>query len=318
MIMEELLAKYFAGETSVSETKEIEEWRSESKEHARIFFEAKKIWLAGSIKDSPKQRVFEEILSKQSPSVPLFPKIFKYAAALIIFAGLSFLVYNFLISPFGSGDMIVAEKTLSTRLPDGSNITIQKGSSLQINDFDKSRSVELSGRAYFDIKEDPSRPFTIETESAKVQVVGTKFVVNSRDKLNTKVFVESGEVNLYQKPEAFNGSNMMVSLTSGESGELTVGTRGIRKKKVKDQNYLAWKTGFLSFRNTNMTDVANILQDTYGIEIEFENASIRLCRLTANYKEKTSEEVLEYIAETFDFTFVQQDNKVVFSGQGCR
>ncbi len=318
MNMEELLAKYFAGESSVSEAKEVEEWRSASKDNARSFFEAKKIWLAGKTIEEPKPGVFDDIVKQQAPTISLLPKILKFAAAIVIVAGVSFLLYNYFISPYGSGDEIVAEKTLSTKLPDGSNVTVQKGSRLKINDFETSRSVTLSGRAYFDIKEDPTKPFTIETESAKVQVVGTKFVVNSRDKKNTEVFVESGQVNLYQKPEAFNGSNMMVSLTSGESGELSVGTRGIRKKKVKDQNYLAWKTGYLSFRNTNMTDVANVLEDTYGIQVEFENASIRLCRLTANYKEKTSEEVLEYIAETFDFSFSRQGNKVVFSGHGCR
>tara|TARA_Y100001972_G_scaffold128976_1_gene193148 strand:+ start:6074 stop:7024 length:951 start_codon:yes stop_codon:yes gene_type:complete len=316
--MEELLAKFFAGETSVSETKEVEEWRSASKDNARFFLEAKKIWLAGTTNEEPKPGVFDDIVKQQAPTMSLLPKILRFAAAIVIVAGVSFLLYNYFISPYGSGDEIVAEKTLSTKLPDGSNVTVQKGSRLKINDFETSRSVTLSGRAYFDIKEDASKPFTIETESAKVQVVGTKFVVNSRDKKNTEVFVESGQVNLYQKPEAFNGSNMMVSLTSGESGELSVGTRGIRKKKVKDQNYLAWKTGYLSFRNTNMTDVANILEDTYGIQVEFENASISLCRLTANYKEKTSEEVLEYIAETFDFSFTRQGNTVVFSGHGCR
>ncbi len=318
MIMEELLAKYFAGEASASEIKEIKDWRNASKKHAESYFETKKIWLASSVKEKPKPRIFEQIVGNEKPSISLFPKIFRYAAAIVIAAGISFLIYNYLIYPYGSGDEIVAEKMVSTKLPDGSRVTLQKGSTLKINDFETGRSVLLTGRAYFDIEEDQSRPFTIETSSAKVQVVGTKFVVNSRNPENTEVFVESGQVNLYQKPEAFNGSNMMVSLASGESGELSVGTRGIRKKKVKDQNYLAWKTGFLSFRNTIMTDVATTIEDTYGLEVEFENASIRLCRLTANYKEKTSEEVLDFIAETFDFTYVKQDNKVVFSGQGCR
>ena len=318
MIMEDLLAKYFAGEASASEVKEVEDWRSASKKHSETYFEAKKIWLASSTKKKPGKYVLEKIIGSDKPSVSLFPKIFRYAAILVIVAGLSFLIYNYLIFPYGSGDEIVADKMLNTKLPDGSKVTLQKGSTLKINDFEKGRSVLLTGRAYFDIKKDESRPFTIETSSAKVQVVGTTFVVNSNDPRNTEVFVESGQVNLYQKPEAFNGSNMMVSLASGESGELSVGTRGIRKKKVKDQNYLAWKTGFLTFRNTNMTEVANTLEDTYGIQVEFENASIRLCRLTANYKEKTSEEVLEFISETFDFTFTRQDNKVVFSGQGCR
>ncbi len=318
MNMEELLAKYFAGEASASETKDIEEWRSASKEQAKSFYEAKKIWLASSAIESPKPDAFRQIVGEERPSIPIFSKILKVAAAIVIVAGISFFAYNYIIYPYGSGDEIVAENMLSTKLPDGSSVTLQKGTTLQINDFDVSRSVVLSGKAYFNIREDKFRPFTIETQSAKVQVVGTSFMVNTRDEKNTEVIVETGQVNLYQKPEAFNGSNMMVSLTSGEKGELSVGTRGIRKKKVKDENYLAWKTGFLNFRNTSMTEVANTLEDTYGIQVEFENASIRLCRLTANYKAKTSEEVVEFIAETFDFTFTRQDNKVIFSGQGCR
>ncbi|XOV94757.1 MAG: FecR family protein [Bacteroidota bacterium] len=316
--MEDLLAKYFAGEASASEIKEVEDWRGASKSHAKAYLEAKKIWLAGSAIDQPKKEDLRKIIGAETPIISILPKIFRYAAVLILISGLSYLGYIYVGGSLYSGDVIVAEKLLNTKLPDGSLVTLQKGSTLTVVDFDNSRAVKLSGRAYFDIKPDKNKPFTIETESARVQVVGTTFVVNSLQSNETEVIVESGVVNLYQNPTVFNGSNMMISLNPGESGELTVGKRGIRKHKVKDQNYLAWKTGLLTFKNTYMTEVAEILENTYGVDVVFKNPAIRLCKLTANYKKKTSDEVVSYISETFDFTYTIEGNKVIFSGTGCQ
>ena len=44
--MENLLAKYFAGECSDNEQKEVEDWRSESEKNAEHFMEFRETWLA--------------------------------------------------------------------------------------------------------------------------------------------------------------------------------------------------------------------------------------------------------------------------------
>ena len=67
-----------------------------------------------------------------------------------------------------------------------------------------------------------------------------------------------------------------------------------------------------------MAQVAYALEDMYGLQISYENEAIKHCRLTANYKNKTSEEVLSYITQTFDFEFEKTGNKVVLKGDGCR
>ena len=313
--MEDLLAKYFAGEASAEEIKKVEAWRSESREHAKLFLETKALWYSASKPKPPSGELVKQIIGDNKGARRINFIWLKYAAIFIAVFGIAFLIHYFTAD---TPSEIIATEMLTHELPDGSEVTLQKGSSLKIGDFEKGRAVFLTGRAYFDIEEDKSLPFVINTKSARIQVTGTSFVVNNLTEDATEVFVESGSVALYQNPTAFKGSSMMVNLSEGEMGRLAVDQRGIRKRKVKDQNYLAWKTGVLTFKDTFMAQVAYALEDMYGLQISYENEAIKHCRLTANYKNKTSEEVLSYITQTFDFEFEKTGNKVVLKGDGCR
>ncbi len=247
----------------------------------------------------------------------VFSRNYKYLAIFAVIVAIVFVVYKGMISPLGHGDEFFAVETTTKQLSDGSSVTLEKGSHIKLSNFDNGRSVEFHGRAYFEVQEDPERSFSIETKSGRIAVTGTSFMVDNQDENRTAVYVESGTVNLYQNPSAFQGSNMMVGITSGEVGELTVGTRGIRKRKIKDENYLAWKTGRLVFQNTYMTEVATTLEQNFGLKIQFSQSSIQRCLLDASYDFKTAEEVLKKIATTLDLNYEIDEGVVTFSGDGC-
>src|SRR5690606_29057383 len=84
------------------------------------------------------------------------------------------LVYNELIVPYG--------KKFELVLADGSHIYLNAGSTLRYPvQFlpGQPRDVYLNGEAFFEVKKDTERPFTVVTEEMNTRVYGTRFNVTS-------------------------------------------------------------------------------------------------------------------------------------------
>tara|TARA_Y100001949_G_scaffold175748_1_gene186400 strand:- start:341 stop:1333 length:993 start_codon:yes stop_codon:yes gene_type:complete len=323
--MEELLAKYFSGNASSEEKDEVVEWRGASEENAKFFLEFKASWASTYVNDRPNQNVLSQIIGEDITQnetvikvVPIWQqRPIQVAASVVVIIGLLFALLqpNYEDQPWGE---VLSEKTVF-KLPDGSSVTVHEGGSLTMGNFEDVRSVEMTGKAYFDVARDEEKPFLIQTKSSQVRVLGTSFVVNSNEEnLVTEVLVESGLVAFGQNEKYFGKNTMEIQLKQGEMGILAVGEKGIKKKKIADENYLAWQNQVLTFRRTRLNNVVDVLEDVYGINVTFENPKMAGCYLTAKYNKKSADEVVKLIAETFNMTYEIKGNMVVFDGNGCR
>lgn len=322
--MEELLAKYFSGEASNEEKEKVDAWRGASEENAKSFLDSKTAWLAATPHEAPNPLMLQSIIGEPVEEeralavVPLWQqKSFQLAASVIVILGLAFYLLrpNIDDQPFGE---VMAKKTVFD-LPDGSEVTVQKGSSITMGDFKTVREVTITGKAYFDVERDEDKPFIIHTKSADVKVLGTSFVVNTNeDRLTTEVMVESGLVALAQNEQYFGKNVMEIQLKKGEMGMIAVGEKGIKKKKISDTNYLAWQNEILTFQRTRMSNVGLVLDDVYDLDVSFENPVLQECYLTAKFNKKSAKEVVDLIAETFNMTYEMNGDQVIFMGEGCQ
>ena len=321
--MEELVAKYLSGEASEDEKVKVEEWRAESEENARAFYEYKVSWSASIAQEAPNHQMLSDIFGanqelEETKIVPLWQqRPFQVAASIIVIVGVLFALLkpNYEDQAWGQ---ILTEKTVF-QLPDGSEVTVQKGGSLTMGDFEKTREVTMTGKAYFDVERDESKPFIIQTENSQIRVLGTSFVVDSNEKeLITEVMVESGLVAFGQNEKYFGRNTMEIQLGKGEMGILAVGEKGIKKKKISDDNYLSWQNQILTFNRTRLSNVGEVLNDVYGLDVSFESSVLGGCYLTAKYNKKSSEEVVKLIAETFNMTYELDGDQVTFKGEGCQ
>lgn len=91
--------------------------------------------------------------------------------------------------------------TLVTTLEDGSVVYLAGETSLQYPEHfaTDSREVSLSGSALFDIAGNRSRPFLIETEEVRIEVLGTAFDVRSNSTTPFELSVQRGEVKVTLK-----------------------------------------------------------------------------------------------------------------------
>ena len=307
--MEEVLAKYFSGEATDDEISLVESWRSESESNAEAFFEAKSTWLITEPETPPPSHILEEILNEpQAKQVPFIMQSWvKYASAAVLVLALSLL---FVLNQMGSAGNIVNED-----LSDGSRVALHENSKLEVLNFDGHvREVRVTGKAYFDIERDETRPFIIHTDNAKVEVLGTSFVVDTYG-AKTEVSVESGIVELSKN---LDGSNAVsVRLEKGETGLVTDSNTGIIKKNNSNLNYLAWKTKVISFDESSMLEVKQVIEDVYGIDVVFENPAFKDCKLTAKFNKKKPKDAIEIIARTFGMEFEYSNGKAILKGKGC-
>jgi len=318
--MEEVLSKYFSGEASDEEIKSVHEWRSATENNSKEFLEFKKIWLASQPIEEGNPAMLNSILADEESAPKIIPiwnqKLFRIAAAIIVALGLVFALYpKKADNPYGQ---VVATVT-PFELPDGTIATLQRGASITIGDFKDKREVFLTGKAFFEVERNENKPFIVNTTNVLVEVLGTSFVVDAREERNAvEVMVSSGSVAMAQNPEVFGRRAMKINLEKGEMGIIRVGERGIKKRKITDDNFLSWKTKVITFKSTSLNEVSKTMNEVYGVTFDYENQMLKNCVLTAKFNEKTVDEVVDIIAETFNFTYVKTADKILFTGNSCK
>jgi transmembrane sensor len=79
-------------------------------------------------------------------------------------------------------------------LDDGTKVTLSAKSDMEVTYYRHQRHVLLKeGEAIFEVTKDPERPFVVETNTAKITVLGTRFAVNRLENL-VRVSVDHGRV----------------------------------------------------------------------------------------------------------------------------
>lgn len=212
-------------------------------------------------------------------------------------------------------DTTPAGGTVELALSDGSQVTLNQSSQLiyAAKLGSEKREVELNGEAFFKISRDENRPFVIETETAKVTVLGTSFNVRSypNDEI-FEVFVETGRV----KVEFKNGQT--VELTPGEyirskgpSGELV---RGTDKSAMSN----AWRTGVISLKGQRLPAVFEGMQRLYGEKFDLQTAQNPECLQTLTLEKGKMEEAISVLkASCPNLKFVKKPGGYLVSGTCC-
>lgn len=247
--------------------------------------------------------------------LPLRPSTFLYwrVAAMVLMAlGLGWLGYRFL-QPIEKQEVASSIKTrkntLEQTLPDGTKVFLNQNSTLtSAADFNnESRTVTLTGEAYFDVKRDETRPFIIKANGTEVRVLGTSFNVRAYDK-RVSVAVTNGKVQ-------FSTPKSKTLLVKNESAAVQADT--IIKLPELNFNELAYRTRVFVFDKTNLGDVVASLREGYQADIQLNGRHLANCRLTARFERESLDATLTVIAETLNLKVVRRGNAILLDGSGC-
>lgn len=177
---------------------------------------------------------------------------------------------------------------LQFTLPDGSTGWLNSGSKISyVPKFGSTRDVDLVGEAWFDIKRDTCRPFTVKTSNVNIQVLGTKFNVNAFKDKDVDIVLESGLIVL----DPGNGRGSL-ELRPKERVVIENSEREVNKTKVNTEIYSGWKDGKLVFRNDTIEEIAARVSRWYNVHIDVENYENKDIRLRATYEDESIDQVL--------------------------
>jgi transmembrane sensor len=233
--------------------------------------------------------------------------ITRIAAVLIIAFGVFQLVRpGSKIKTISSGSSVA----LPVALSDGSVIHLNRNSSVKFPEiFGKTkRDVYFWGEAFFNIAADKTKPFVIEVGETRVKVVGTSFDVKAdpgSDRI--EVVVNSGKV-LFYTISGNSGKDDRVFLEPGDKGVYFKATHSFSKFRNNNPNFLSWKTGILTFRETGLTDVLNALNQKFGANFVIRNDELKQLRLTARFDNESLDSVLDDLRLVFDID-IQKSGK---------
>lgn len=329
MMMDEIvLVKYLSGELSDIEIKEVELWL-DIPENKLEFEKLTQLWDgSANLKDvdlfvadkswaDMKQRM-DDFHRKTTRQRNL--SIIKYAVAaslILIFGLASFFIFQknktHNLIQYTAGNTKLEKPVI---LPDGTTVYLNRNTSISFSKHfnEKTRTISLTGEAFFDVTKNPAKPFIIRTSTTEIKVVGTSFNVMAYAASDSvQVSVQSGVVEMYSKTD----KESKLRLTVGNEGTLFKKNQKLQSKKIYDSNVLAWKTNQLNFKNADMNYVASALEHAFGKDIVLQPGSFKNCRLTVNFSNQSLDTILKVIKETLKISVSNQKDVYILSGPGC-
>lgn len=149
-------------------------------------------------------------------------------------------------------------------LPDGTKAWLNAASSLKYPTrfLDRERAVEITGEVYLEVADDAHRPFIVQLQGQRIEVLGTAFNVRSyaNSIITTLVHGQIALTNTYTKGQ--------LTLHAGE--QATASGAGTRVHTVDPRDFVGWKDGFSRFRDAELQQVCKELERWYDVRFAFE------------------------------------------------
>lgn len=177
-------------------------------------------------------------------------------------------------------------------LPDSSSVTLAPGATLRLQRHKDNRLVQMTGKVYFNVRNDDRAPFRVDAGSGFVKVLGTRFQVDSRDPIS--VSVVSGKV-LFS---AIRSGEEALILTKGQSAVLDPAASKPVEITPKHPNPAAWATGEFIYDNTPLPEVLSELSEYYDVTLvafDAGHSSGESRRLSGEFSTSSLQEILNLI-----------------------
>ena len=169
------------------------------------------------------------------------------AMALLVLAAVG--LSSWYVAHQGTGYRSEVGQVRSIPLEDGSYVTLDTGSRIEVAVGSVDRRIALvQGDAYFEVAKDPTRPFVVSVDRARIVAVGTQFYVERGD-AGLIVLVTEGRIR-FERPrespqEVTAGSEVRLDATELRLSHPT---------DMEVEEMLGWRNGYLLFRDTSLVE----------------------------------------------------------------
>ena len=327
MILDEkLVERYISCACSEAEMKQVFDWFNESKNNRKEWLKLRMVTATSSfnqcsdpehidrsyralMKEQTNRKLLEKTITRK-----VAMRFLRYAASILLLAGLSSISYQFFTSLANPKMLAVAvnvnEPIKTISLDDSSRVWISAGSKIEYPEKfgKKERKVSVEGKVYFEVAPDTERPFFVKTDAYTVKVTGTSFDVNAfRFKQLSDVTLVKGTV------EILNDLLIpLCSLQAGQQFEIDKLTNRFALHAVDAEILASWHEGTLEFDGLTFFEIAKALERQYNVQIILEDGIAKDKKLVGSLSfEKDIHEMMRAIASVLPVKYDIQVNTIV-------
>jgi transmembrane sensor len=221
--------------------------------------------------------------------------------------------------PFGPSYRTPVGGIASVPMTDGSKVTLNTASEIRVAVTETERRVELEqGEAYFEVAKDPHRPFVVTAGNERVIAVGTAFSVR-RDPEGIRVAVTDGKVKVEQAEKKGGNSTRPATaspvLVAAGSVALTLGKGVLVKQKpvAEVEEYLSWRTGYLTFHDTTLAEAVQEFNRYNTRQIVVQDPSIAAIRLSGKFESTKYEAFIRLLEKGYAIRAQPHDDRIDLS-----
>lgn len=199
-------------------------------------------------------------------------------------------------------------------LTDQTAITLAANSRLRVPgrwQFSNQREVWLTGEAYFEVAKrtapatNQPRNFVVHTRDLNVEVLGTRFNVNTyRGK--TIVLLDEGKIRLSMVGKPQRPLLLRPGQTAVAGNQST-----IQVKPTTDPTLTAWRDGRLVFRDAALTDLGQRVREVYGLTLVFDGDGWAETEFTGELPAHDVALATQILAETFGAETITEDDRLI-------
>jgi len=321
----ELIARYLAGECNAEEIRQIQEW---SEQHPEMMDEFTRLWeqIPSGDFNPDVEKALENVNYRIDIKRNRHSRRIRMITVASCAAAIVAVVILVLVNITGSRNQNPLQdiknasgllslytdenQTLEYELPDGSTVWLNRSSSLKYPEVfeGNTREVYLEGEAFFDISPDKEKPFIIHANNTLTRVVGTSFGIKAvKNSKEVVVTVSTGIINF-----SAEGKSGHIELKKGEQGICEPEQKKLEKNANPDPNLLAWKTKKLVFKQTPLTEVAKVIENSYHTPVSVDNSLTDL-QITSTFDQLSLDEIMEIIEITLQIKAETNENGILFT-----
>jgi ferric-dicitrate binding protein FerR (iron transport regulator) len=249
-----------------------------------------------------------EAIQAISPSAKVIPfrkRRIWYAVAALFIIGMAAGLAYFLQAPPPKQIASNYGQVIKNKLPDGTEVILNAHSRLTLGKTWKEgnpREVWIRGEAFFHVRKTPEHDrFIVHTDAFDIEVTGTSFNVKNMNG-KSSVVLKEGSVNIHR-----NGQSD-IRMKPGDY--VVFDNNQIQKKKVTKDDYLIWTQNKIEFDSTRISDVANILKEHYGVEVNLEGKDIEKEMISGIMPNDNLDVLISSMEATQDYVITRNGNTI--------
>jgi ferric-dicitrate binding protein FerR (iron transport regulator) len=284
----------------------------------------------------------EETIEKQVRFVPrIWQTItFRWVASLAVLAGVAWIWnvrrpdhqvnYQDLIAVVEekSPREEIVNKGTTTKiihLEDGTLVHLEKGSRLSfpVHFETNQREVVLSGEAFFEVAENPAKPFYVYANELITKVLGTSFRISALENgKQVMVKVQTGRVSVFKQNriDIADPETKGLLLLPNQQAVFNRTNELLNRSLVKIPIPIAAQKPLIKrqFDEVKVAEVFEELEKLFGVEIRYNEDALSDCILTTTISDDSLYDQLEVICQTIGAAYKEIDAQIIIESKGCK